>query len=253
MENIFSELSKNLPVEYVNLIEEEYIAIKNSYIYDDKIKLGIHSGRFCEVISSLLCYTEFKQKDILNRINFNKNINRLESSSKGNATEELVRLVIPKILRSIYTIRSKKKIAHIKEFNPQKIDIKLVKISVDWIISQLLLIFCNINDEKILKFLEKISYESYESIEQFENGEILFKDPNLSLSKKILIVLLENYNNGKISTQDINKILKPKNKSYITTYLNRLKLKNFVHINNKGVQLTKWGLAEAYKILQNLY
>lgn len=252
MEFIFSELRKKFPHKIIDKIEHEYREIKKSFNIEDISKIGIHSGRFCEATSSLICGAELKQIDDLNKINFNKNIETLINSPKSSANEEITRLMIPRILRSIYTIRSKKEIAHIKDFNPQKIDMKLINTSVDWILSQILLIYCNVQNIEVIKFLESISYEDYKNIERFENGEILFANKKITLSDKILFVLMDKYNHGRIQKDDIFEILKPKNRSYISTYVYNLKKQNLVHENQNGLKLTKWGIEKARLIIRNL-
>lgn len=252
MTNIFGVLSNNLPKTYIDLIEHEYNELKNSYYLEDKMKVGIHSGRFCELISSLLCHQEFNQKDDLNKIKFDPNITKLENSPKNNAKEEISRLMIPRVLRSIYTIRSKKKIAHIKTFDPVKIDLKFINIAVDWVISQLLIIYCNVNSDEVPKYFERISLDDFRKVERFENGDIVFNAPNLSFTAKLLFILADFYNKGRISKETLLKIAKPKNTSYITIYLNRMKNNNLVHINEKGIILTKWGMAEAREIRKEL-
>ncbi len=101
MSNIFGVLSKSLPQNYVDLIELEYNELKNSYYSEDKTKVGIHSGRISELISSLLCLKEFNQKDDLNKIKFGPNITKLENSPKSSPQEEISRLLVPRVLRSI--------------------------------------------------------------------------------------------------------------------------------------------------------
>ena len=112
--------------------------------------------------------------------------------------------------------------------------------------------YSNIQDEFMTKFLETISFENYKRVERFENGEIIFGDSNMSLSNKILFVLLDNYNEGRISKEKIYNVLKPKNKGYISTYINNLKKRNLVHENEKGLKLTQWGILEARKIVKKL-
>lgn len=252
MKSIFELLNNSLPNNYIEKIEQEYKEIKNSYIFEDETKIGIHSGRFCELISSLLSNKELNHQEDLNNINFDGNINSLISAPKSNANEEITRLMIPRTLRAIYTIRSKKKIAHIKNFNPQKIDLKLLNIAVDWVLSQLLLVYCNIQDDDIINYLETISYQDYKKVERFENGEVLFEDPKISLTNKIIFVLLDNYNKGRIKRDELNNILKPKEKRYISIYVNNLKKKNLLHENNDGLKLTKWGINKARANLKEL-
>jgi hypothetical protein len=252
MNVIFKILSKSLPFEYIEKLEQEYNEIKNSYFVEDKTKIGIHSGRFSELVSSLLCFHELNKAEDLNKINFDTNIQMLINSSKSNANEEITRLLIPRTLRTIYTIRSKKKIAHIKDFNPQKIDLKFINTAVDWVLSQLILIYSNIRNDEIINFLETVSYEDYKNVERFENGEIIFSDPKMSLSNKILFVLLDKYNEHRIKRDEIYTILKPKDRSYISTYVNNLKKQNLVHENDYGIKLTKWGINKARIILKKL-
>jgi hypothetical protein len=252
MSNIFGVLSKSLPKNYVNLIEQEYNELKNSYYLEDKTSVGIHSGRFCELISSLLCLKEFNQKDDLNKIKFDPNINKLENAPKNSAKEEVSRLMIPRVLRSIYTIRSKKKIAHIKTFDPVKIDLKFINIAVDWVISQLLIIYCNVNSDEVLKYFERISLDDFRKVERFENGDIVFNAPNLSFKDKLLFILADFYNKGRINQEILLKISKPKNKNYISIYLSQMKSKHLVHIDENGIVLTKWGMEKAREIRKEL-
>jgi len=252
MSTIFGVLSKNLPQNYINLVEQEYNELKNSYYSEDKIKVGIHSGRLCELISSLLCYQELNQIDDLNQIKFDKNIHNLEGSQKKTPYKEISSLMIPRVLRSIYTIRSKKKVAHIKKFDPIKIDLKFINIAVDWVISQLLIIYCNVNRDEVLIYFERISLDDFRKVERFEDGDIVFNAPNLSFTDKLLFILADFYNKGRISKDTLFKISKPKIKSYMTTYLGKMKERRLIHINEKGIILTKWGMAKAREIRKEL-
>lgn len=252
MTSIFGVLSKSFPQNYVDLLEQEYNELKNSYYSEDKTKVGIHSGRISELISSLLCLKEFNQNEDLNNIKFDPNISKLENSPKSSPQEEISRLLIPRVLRSIYTIRNKKKIAHIKTFDPIKIDLKYINIAIDWVISQILIIYCNVNSDEILKYFERVSLDDFKKVERFENGDIVFNAPNLSLTNKLLFILADFYNKGRIDEDTLLKISKPKNNSYIRTYLNRMEKNTLVHINEEGIKLTKWGMERAREVRKKL-
>ena len=252
IEKIFNLIRRKVPDAFVDIIQNEYKEIKISYVIEDLTKIGTHTGKFCEIISSLLCYNEFHHKDDLNKINFDNNINKLINSPKPNSDAEIMRLLVPRLLRTLYTIRSKKHIAHIKDYNPQLMDLKFFKISVDWILTQILLVYFKVQDDEILKYLDKISYEDIKLVERFEDGDIIFGDPSLTFSEKILFVLYDHYNDGRTSRDKIYQILKPKNKSYISTYIIRLKNQNLIHENNKGVKLTKFGIPKAREVINKL-
>lgn len=253
MSNIFKVLSNSLPQNYVNLVKQEYNELKNSYYSEDKIKVGIHSGKLCELISSLLCYQEFNQVEDLNNINFNNNIQKLEGGGqKKKPHEEVSRLMIPKVLRSVYTIRNKRNVAHIKTVDPSKVDLKFINISVDWIISQILIIYCNVNNDEVVKYFEQISLDDFRKVERFEDGDIVFNAPDLSFTNKLLFILGDFYNKGRIDEDTILKISKPKKNNYIRTYLNRMEKNTLVHINEEGIKLTKWGMERAREVRKKL-
>jgi len=241
MDIIFTELKKILPLKLISELEEEYNQFKYSYYRHDLTKCGIHAGRFCELTICLISSEELGQDIDFNNIRFNQSIEMLVNSTKDSAKDDLLKLIIPRILRSIYTLRNKKKIAHIKDFNPQSIDIKYINIALDWVISQLLFIYCNVSDIRIIETLEKISFKDFSKVERFENGEILFED-DISLPNQILYSLIEFYNKKRVSKEYIIRVLAIKNKNYFSTALQRLKERKLVHICEDGITLTKWGI-----------
>ena len=60
------------------------------------------------------------------------------------------------------------------------------------------------------------------------------------------------YNREHVSTDVLYKIIKPKERSSITTYLRRMEKKDLVHTNDQGIKLTKWGIEEARKVRLSL-
>ncbi len=247
---IFNELKNVLPEKIIKEIEAEYLGIKHSYYSKDVTSCGIHAARFCELVSALICQTELAQLKNINSIHFNQNIEKLLKSQKNSARDEILKLLIPRVLSSIYTLRNKKKIAHIKEYIPERIDMKYIRISIDWILSQLLLIYCNINNNDVIKWLESISFEEIKGLERFEDGNIIFFDHKISIPNKILISLSMFYSGGRIDKKELFENLDIKNNSSFITALGRLKERRMIHQNNKGIILTKKGIQKAEQIIE---
>ena len=248
---IITQLNKHFPYDFLDNINLEYKELRKSYFMEDLVKVGIHSGRICELISSILCSYELKQKENINNINFNKNINNLFKVPNKTSTQESTCLIIPRILQSIYTIRSKKRIAHFKQDLPKKIDIKYIFDSINWTISQLLIIFGNMNDFEVKKYLESISYDKFRKIERFTDGSIYFYE-NLSFSEKIIFVLGDHYNTGRIKRQILQNQFK-KTSGYISSYIKNLKDSRLIHESDEGLILSRKGLEKLNEIKMKLY
>ena len=215
------------------------------------MKVGLHAGRLCELISSLLCSMELAQVEDLNQIDFDKNINKLMQLGKSSPDKEITALLIPLTLRAIYAIRSKKKVAHFKHFDPLKIDAKYINTAINWVIAQLLLIYCKTNpDDEALEFLELISKEEYKSVEKFGNEEIIFNNPNLTWKDKAIFLLGED-STVRITRGEFETRLKSPHQSFLNL-INRLKIQNLIHENNEGLRLTKWGIQELQQIRKKL-
>ncbi|MGB5912292.1 MAG: hypothetical protein WBH31_13945 [Promethearchaeia archaeon] len=214
---------------------------------DDDIRVGIHAGHFCELVSSLLCNIELGITENLNKISFNNNFKKLINSAKSTSKEEISRLVIPQVLRAVYNLRNKKKFAHFKKAIPVKIDLKYIFNSVEWVIAQLLILYGNYNDIEVIKFLEQISYEVYKNLERFENGEIYFYE-DLTLEEIILFYLGEEYNSGRISKESLFEKLDYGNKNYYNKLIEKLRNGKLIHINENGILLSFKGMKRVREI-----
>ncbi|UCC20183.1 MAG: hypothetical protein JSV62_02550 [Promethearchaeota archaeon] len=250
-DSIFNKLKGIIPKEYIKELTNEFENLKKYYFINDDIRVGMHAAHFCELTSSLLCNIELGLTEDLNKISFNDNINKLIKSSKKTSREEIFRLLIPQVLRAVYTIRNKKKVAHYKKAVPVKIDLKYILNSIEWIIAQLLLQYGNYNDNDVINFLENLTYEDNKNLERFENGDLYFyKD--LTLEEIILFHLGEAYNSGRISLEILYEKLNYKNKSYFKKLIGKLKVDKYIHINENGILLSNKGINRLRKIRRSL-
>ncbi len=251
MDSIFSDLAIKSPKEYVENIELEYNEIKKSFFEEDETKIGTHSGRFCELVSSLLCYKELAQIEDLNKIGFNNNINRLINKPNKTTEQEISCIIIPNVLKSIYSIRNKKRVAHFKKINPTLIDIKFINIAIDWILSQIFMLYTPLKNPDLIKYLEQISCEDFKKVEIFENGDMLFYE-NLTWNEKIIFFLSIFYNKKRVVRDEIYFRFKEKTSSYLSSNIISLKKQKLIHENENGIKLSQKGLQKLKEIRKKL-
>ena len=92
----------------------------------------------------------------------------------------------------------------------------------------------------IYRLLESINSKQIPIIEEFEKNEIKVLTSDLSFKDELLVVLYKY--SSRISVAQLNLLLKPKNKSYVTTNLSRLNIERLIQLNNDGAIITKLGI-----------
>ena len=243
--------SSFLPDHYLIPINEEYIKLQKAYHTYDVINLGIAAGHLCELISSLICVLELNDKQIIHKIHFDSNYKKMMDAPKPTSESEVLLNIVPNVLKGIYSIRNKKKIAHFKLAIPQKIDNKTIKYNIDWVIAQLLIIYCNIKDPSAMNFLESFAEMDFPLIEKFDNGEILFLTKNLSEPEKIIYIIGIKYGQKRV-TKEYIIIKNPELKNNLTRNIGRLKSRLFLHESSEGLTLTKLGLIKLSDLFKKL-
>jgi len=238
-----NEFEKFMDKSLVKELLFEFEKTKSSFWLGDTTKTLIHSARFCEIcIAFLKQMSDSRVKININKINFGKYFEDLVKLSKGTAKEEMLYLVIPQVLKSVYTIRSKKRIAHIKMTNAETIDSEFVVTSCNWIMSQLIMLYTNLPFEEAITLTNSIMERKIPTIEQFEDGEMMILKKGLKFNEELLLVLYQFPK--RMSRKELFSIIKPKQNSYISTYLNLLYKEKLIHLNKEGAIINKNGIKE---------
>lgn len=151
-------------------------------------------------------------------------------------------LVIPQVLKSVYTIRSKKRVVHFKVNKPEVIDAELVLISCNWVLAQLVSLFHEAKLKEVEQIVATLMEKRIPSIETFQDGDTMIIKKGLGYKDKILLVLYQRLK--RLTVEELNRCVSPPKKSYISIYLQRLFKDLLVHINEKGAIITRNGIRE---------
>ena len=221
----------------------EFEKSKSAYWLGDITKGLIHAARFSEIC--IACLKQMSEPSInidLNKIKFGNFYEELRKLPKPSAKEEMLYLVIPQVLKAIFTIRNKKRVAHIKMTNADSIDLEFVITSCNWVMSQLIIIYLNIPFENAITLTNSIMERKIPTIEKFEDGEIMILKKGLKFKEELLLVLYQFPK--RMTREELNIILKPKKSSYISTYLTGLYKEKLIHLNKEGAIINKNGIKE---------
>lgn len=244
--NIINQLL-SLDKTIVQELLEEYKIIKKESFTEDWVNCLVHCGRFAELTIALLTVIYNKQSINMNTIHFDALFQQLTAKQKPNAEDEILLLAVPYAAKTVYTIRNKKKVVHIKAINPDFLD-GTVSVSIcDWILSQIIMLKCNSNPKEVGDFIRSVIEKKIPLIEEFEDGSMLVLNPNIAFRNELLLVL---YKVSKRLTKDeLKKVIKIGYPQKLNTTLSVLEKKRLIHVNDDGIKISQNGIREAEKII----
>jgi hypothetical protein len=243
-EEIIAILSKRFPSSAVELVVKEYISLKQYYHTQKWSEVIIHSAIMCEAVMGLIAESILKISVDYNKINFNDLYQQLVKASKNTPVDEILLLAVPNVAKSIYTIRNKKHVAHLKLIDPNYVDAYYCSVAADWILSQLLSVAGEQQEEKkVTTIIQSILEREVPLIEEFEDGSVAILG-SINLADAILLLLYKKYPE-RLTSSELANVLRLKKQTRkiakILYYLDREK--GLVHRDKKGgVILTKKGL-----------
>lgn len=132
-----------------------YLEIENNYFWGKWKPSELDAGHFVEAIRRVI---EFELTGSFTPIgqslpNFNDQILRTYEQHPGH---ESFRMLIPRLLKSIYNIRNKRGVGHISNISPNEMDATLILYSVKWVLAETLRLASNLSTSETQELLDSI-------------------------------------------------------------------------------------------------
>lgn len=198
-ESLSSSLS-GISQDFRDPIIDTYIEIKKRHIksfYNDEFDaVGISSGKFCEIIF------RFLEKEITGKYtpftsaisNFPDKANKLAQNSGVNGNESL-RILIPRALIFIYTLRNKRGIGHIGgDIEANAIDISTIIKTIDWIVCELIRLYNNLPMGEAQQIINSLNIKIVPDVWHIEDNRRVIKT-GFNHKQKVLLLLYNELNN----------------------------------------------------------
>lgn len=246
--NIISQIVKiGINKKLVSEWFQEYFSLKENFVKKDwKNSIG-DCGRFAEYTVGILKEMYGGKPINPNKIHFEPFFQDCIGYQKPKPEDEILLSAVPYAAKTMYTIRNKKKGAHVKAIDPDYVDSMITTSLADYILAQFVLLKCKGKQDEIKEFIHSVVEKQVPLIEEFEDGTIKIYG-NITMPDKILITLYQK--GGRTPVKEIIKILQAKYSQSITTPLDRLETKNLVHKNNQGIKITNLGEKRVEEIIK---
>jgi hypothetical protein len=180
----------SIPATFRTRLLRTYRSLKDAFASGQHDAAGLRAGRFCEVV------LRFLQQELTNEYipfgtrvgNFGAECVKLEKVPKENGPESL-RLIVPKALDFLYTMRNKRGIGHEGgDVDANEIDAATSVRLADWCLCELIRVFHALSLEEGQAILDAISEREIPAVWAV-GGKKRILDPKMNFREQVLVLL----------------------------------------------------------------
>jgi hypothetical protein len=240
-------LKATYPADVVDALLAAYTEIESNFALRKWKASELDAGHFVEAARRLLEFKLFGAHTPIGTSlsNFNDGeLTRYERATGGHADE--FRILIPRVLRSIYGIRNKRNVAHIGIVSPNEMDATLILYSTKWVLAEFVRQAGGISVSEAQKAVDSI-IERRLSMLWKHNGltRVLH---NIGTREQVLVLLYDE--NG----QSAEKLRQATEYRHVTNFrqiLRRLHRARWIeHAADGTCTISPTGIIEAEKIIR---
>lgn len=249
-QKVWDIIKSNYDSNIADKVLESYSEIESNFFVQKWKPSELDAGHFVESLRRLIefeinsgNYTLFSQK----LSNFSDSV--LSFYEQQSHIHESFRMLIPRILKSIYNIRNKRGVGHIKDISPNEMDATLILYSVKWILSEIVRLKSSLNINETQNLIDNIVERNVEIVWKTTDFTRILNN-KISARNQVLIIL---YNSSKKHVDDLREIIEYKNASNFKTLIKKIHRERFLEFRANGnCILSPTGRTEAEKVILKL-
>lgn len=232
--------------ELANGIINSYKEVVENFVLEKWKYSELDAGHFVEAVRRFLelklfgKYTPFNER----LSNFSNAILTAYENTKG---DDSYRILIPRTLYSIYTIRNKRGAGHITGVSPNEMDATCILYSVKWVLSELVRLNSTLSPDETYDLISSIVERQIDLIwKQDEVVRIL----DIRIPKKLQVLVLL-YDENTRSEEELRNIIEYSNPTNFCKLLKKFHKERFLEYDAKRkiCTITDKGLREAEKVI----
>ena len=238
-----------IPQELTNELFQSYNKSLNEYSKQNWKYLINELAQFNEITYRIIeylltgSYTPIKDKLPI----FNENI--LIKWENIPNKEENIRIIIPRVLYSMYCIRNKRGAIHKNDISPNKMDANILLYDAKWILAELFRVCSKLSIEESQAVIDSIINREIDLMWKI-NDKTRILNQKMKCNDQILILL---YSNSTMNVDDLIKNIEYSNKSTFKKILKDLHKKRLIEYDDISCTISPKGLIQAEQIIKNNY
>ena len=213
---------------------DTYLEVKRSHIEANYESAGLSAGKFCEVLVRLL------QNEITgSNTAFGKPIQNMADecrkliTTQNNTVSESIKIIIPRALVFLYTMRNKRGIGHIGgDIDANSIDSATISRTADWILCELIRVYHKMPIEEAQDLIDGISIKSIPIVWEVAGKKRVLKD-GLTAKQKALLLLYSEPESS-VLTEDLCSWVEYAPNMFANRVLNELHKKKLIEYDQES-------------------
>lgn len=239
-------LKSQYPADIVESVLDSYKEIESNYVIQKWKASELDAGHFVETVRRLLELELFgKATPLASPLSkFTDQVIKQYEGAQGN---ESFRVLIPRVLKAIYTIRNKRGVGHVTGVSPNQMDATYILYSVKWVLAELIRLTSGLSVSETQRLVDNIVERRLEVIWKHRDITKIL-DRRIKTSDQVLILLYDRSPQTEEALRIDTEYTSP---SKFRAILKRLHKTRHIHYENDGTcLLTPKGLVEAETLLQ---
>ncbi len=244
MDTIRSSLEAALPKELVDELLRAYVQLKQEYFAGRHAPSEVEGGKFSEAVFRLLEHITTSSYTPLGRtLGTEAIILALQNLPQGSHPES-IRIHIPRTLRVIYDIRSKRDAVHLADgIDPNLQDSTFVSSAVDWVMAELVRLYHGGSPAEAQRIVDSLVEKKSPLLQEF-NDFLKTLVPSWGPADRIRATLYHRGTQG-ATKAELTSWLKPSQRANIQRALDRLEHEqDEIHGQNDRYYITRRGTIE---------
>lgn len=187
--NIESVLKSKYPSDIIDALLAAYFEIEQSFSLQRWKSTELDAGHFVEAARRLLEHDLFGVATPLSaKIS---SFTDVEIKRYENAPgDESLRMLIPRILKSIYNIRNKRGIGHLGVISANEMDSTLILYSVKWVLAEFVRLSTGADPNSTQKLIDTI-VERQIAVLWKQNGIVRILEEKMSAKDQVMVLLFD--------------------------------------------------------------
>lgn len=233
--------------ELVDALLNAYIEVVMNYRIEKWKPSELDAGHFVEISRRIIETELFGSSKSLNESlgSFNQQVLNKYETANG---DESYRILMPRVLFSVYCVRNKRGVGHISSISPNKLDATFILNAVKWVLAELVRLSGASNPDEAYEVASFILERDVDLI--WDDGEsFMILDKRLKADQKVLLSL---YKKDRVTLEQLQALVEYKNKTNFRKVCEKLRSEKLIDITSDQIcKLSPLGIQSAELIIQN--
>lgn len=241
-------LKSKFPLDVVDALIAAYKEIESNFVTKKWKASALDAGHFVEASRRLLEHALFGTHTPLS-----KSISKFSDSElkryENASGDESFRIIIPRALFAVYTLRNKRGVGHLGGISPNEMDATYILYTTKWVLAELVRLSSSLATAESQALVESI-IERRLSVLWKHDGITRVLASGASTREKVLILL---YDASPQDEESLCTSVEYRNSSNFRRILQRLHKDDLVHfVRGHPVLITPKGMVEAEELILGL-